>query len=562
MASGAICIDTDSEGDELDMALDQIVARAAVAGADPVIPQPQPLLDDAALRRVEARSSRLALMSRFHRAPRRLEEDYEVNATVVLGTGCSGKVVLGNSRHSGRRVAIKTLRERSSPLGVNHSTDMAANNRTAEAEIFLSLDHPHIVQLVDVYEGFDGRLSLVMECMDGGELFDRVIKVKQFKEDAAAIAARQMLVAIAYLHGIGVAHRDIKLENYMYSSRDSDVLKLIDFGFSVFCKDFPDERMTSACGTLSYAAPEVLMRDYTSQCDLWSLGVVMFIVMGGYMPFEGPHPTQAQRIRSGSFVMREDRWAQFSGLSMDFVQQLLVLDPGRRLTAKEALRHPWLVGQGQRSSASHVSKPIVDNLREFAQASKLLRSCFVLSVHLTGRESGGARDAFLELDTEHRGTVRFSDLKLVLVSKFGVPTNEANEIVSALDMAGIGEVRYSDFLAASMPRSACGDGSCPDDMIQEAFRRLGPTGEFGLAALMQASTSCESFTKKLHITKGSTSKGRRARGRACAASVLPAIGRASKARALANCLAQRSIKRMTIAVATRRRKNLRALVVV
>merc|ERR1712032_501178 len=131
------------------------------------------------------------------------------------------------------------------------------------------MDHPNIARLVDVYES-NNRLSLVMECMEGGELFERVKKMKIFAEADAAAAALQMLLAVNYMHSHGLVHRDLKLENFLFEREDSDVLKLIDFGFSRAW----DQRshMCERLGTVSYVAPEVLKGSYTSQCDLWSLG--------------------------------------------------------------------------------------------------------------------------------------------------------------------------------------------------------------------------------------------------------------------------------------------------
>lgn len=128
------------------------------------------------------------------------------------------------------------------------------------------MDHPHVASLTDVYESED-QLYLVMECMLGGELFDRVVKRKRFTEKDAAKAVYQMLLAVNYIHSHDVVHRDIKLENFLYEAQDSDHLKLIDFGFSKIWQ--PNTTMAVSCGTLAYVAPEVLEKSYTSQCDLW-----------------------------------------------------------------------------------------------------------------------------------------------------------------------------------------------------------------------------------------------------------------------------------------------------
>merc|ERR1719410_2203630 len=121
----------------------------------------------------------------------------------------------------------------------------------SEVEIFLAADHPHITRLFHVYEG-NGQLVMVMECMEGGELFDRVIERKRFSEGDASEAIRQMLLAINYIHSHSIVHRDLKLENFLYDRKGGDHLKLIDFGFSKFFD--PNVKMHLSCGTLSYVA--------------------------------------------------------------------------------------------------------------------------------------------------------------------------------------------------------------------------------------------------------------------------------------------------------------------
>merc|ERR1719194_336391 len=146
--------------------------------------------------------------------------------------------------------------------------------------------------------------------MEGGELFDRVVQAGCFAEPQAADATRQMLLALNYIHSHGIVHRDLKLENFLYDKKGSNHLKLIDFGFSKVWD--PNVKMRVSCGTLSYVAPEVLDKSYTSQCDLWSLGVIGFILLSGYMPFSGPEATQIKNIGKGTYNFKKDKWENVS----------------------------------------------------------------------------------------------------------------------------------------------------------------------------------------------------------------------------------------------------------
>merc|ERR1719221_439021 len=149
-----------------------------------------------------------------------------------------------------------------------------------------------------------------MECMEGGELFDRISELKRFGEPDAADAMWQMLLSLNYIHSHGIVHRDIKLENFLYDQKNSDHLKLIDFGFSKMWD--PNIKMRISCGTLSYIAPEVLGKCYTSQCDMWSLGVIVFILLAGYMPFSGSEEQQVKNITQGNYKMKTERWHNVS----------------------------------------------------------------------------------------------------------------------------------------------------------------------------------------------------------------------------------------------------------
>eukprot|EP00930_Biecheleria_cincta_P051173 TRINITY_DN3632_c0_g3_i1.p1 TRINITY_DN3632_c0_g3~~TRINITY_DN3632_c0_g3_i1.p1 ORF type:complete len:525 (+),score=117.86 TRINITY_DN3632_c0_g3_i1:81-1655(+) len=403
----------------------------------------------------------IAIHGRYHRLPARLEDDYIVQQEKKLGVGYNGAVVLAQGRHTHLKYAVKSFK-------LHGVAKDKREELEAEAEIFLRMDHPHVVRLYDVYESED-KLSLVMECMDGGELFDRVQERKVFSEKDACNASWMMLLAVNYIHSCSVVHRDLKLENFLYEKKDSDFLKLIDFGFSKIWEK--NTRMELSCGTLSYAAPEVLAKNYTSQCDLWSLGVIVFILLVGYMPFpsgSGGDRAQISLIRAGKFTMRKERWDKVSGRAFDFVKSLLVVDPERRLTAQQALEHPWIKGRDEDRSG-HFDAEMVSSLCKFSKAQKFRRSCMQLMAwSLTAEDRAQVREAFLELDTSRSGQIKLIDLKHVLESKFDLPEDHTMAVFQALDSAPDDEIHYSDFLAAMMSSRI----KLYDELLQECFRRF------------------------------------------------------------------------------------------
>jgi len=407
---------------------------------------------------VRKRVGDLVLTGRYHRLPKRLSDDYAVESK-VLGAGYNGQVFLAKSKATDAKFAVKGFK-------LNGVSSEKKEELEAEAEIFLSLDHPHVCRLVDVYES-ESELSLVMECMGGGELFDRVTEQKKFSERDAADATWQMLLAINYIHNHGIVHRDLKLENFLYDEKDSKHLKLIDFGFSKIWDT--NVKMKLSCGTLAYVAPEVLAKSYTSKCDLWSLGVISFILLAGYMPFSGGQAAQIKAIQEGRYHIKKVVWDKISEQGCGFVRALLEVDATKRLTAEQALQHAWIVNREEMSSDLNVDQGIVDSLAAFAQASQFRRACMSLMAwSLSNDERAQVRQAFIELDLDKTGTIKCGELKTVLQEKFHIDCQQATTIFAALDTNNDHEIHYSDFLAAMVSSRI----QMHDSLVEGAFRRF------------------------------------------------------------------------------------------
>jgi len=270
---------------------------------------------------------------------------------------------------------------------------------------------------------------------------------------------------LSYIHGHGIVHRDVKLENFLYEKQGSNHLKLIDFGFSKVWN--PNNKMRMSCGTLSYVAPEVLKKSYTSQCDMWSLGVIAFILLVGYMPFSGAEEQQTKDIMAGKFKVKEERWKQVSQDGRDFVWGLLHVDPERRFTAESALAHTWIAQRHQQNQ--EVDADTVDALRQFGQASKFRRCCLeMMAWSLSSEERAEVRQSFIAMDKTRSGTITLGELKTALESKFQVPDEEAQIIFSALDSNHDDEIHYSDFLAAMVSTRI----KLHDELLSSTFQRF------------------------------------------------------------------------------------------
>jgi len=400
---------------------------------------------------------------------RRLEDDY-VLEDKVLGTGMSGSVQLVASTVDGSFYALKTYDKDS-------MNDSRYQLLKQEVEIYLSVDHPNIARLIDVYE-WDEGIALIMELCSGGELQQRW-ETEAYEEQDVIEATKQMLYAVNYLHAHNICHRDLKLENFLYESPKKDAsLKLIDFGLSIALDD-EEMTMKSTVGTLLYCSPDVISgKAYTSKCDLWSLGVIVFMLLSGRPPYMTSMGHERLRKDISRAKIQWDRLDSISDEARDFVQKLLILDPSQRMDAAAALEHPWLackVVESPRAQAPHLGGDVLCALKQYMSKSKLQRLLLqLLAQELGTEEAKEMRELFLQIDSDESGTIRIGDLKAAMkrrrtgkVTK-GLssyvsrrltlpnlsPTNrsseEAEQIFNMLDANGDDEVHYSDFLAATV----------------------------------------------------------------------------------------------------------------
>uniref|UniRef100_A0A8C4DGM4 non-specific serine/threonine protein kinase n=1 Tax=Dicentrarchus labrax TaxID=13489 RepID=A0A8C4DGM4_DICLA len=257
----------------------------------------------------------------------------------VLGLGINGKVLEIFQKKTGDKYALKMLH------------DCAKARREVELH-WRASPCANIVRIIDVYENlYQSRkcLLIVMECMDGGELFSRIQDRgdQAFTEREASDIMKSIGEAIQFLHAINIAHRDVKPENLLYSSkRPNALLKLTDFGFAK--ETTSHNSLATPCYTPYYVAPEVLGPEkYDKSCDMWSLGVIMYILLCGYPPFYSNHglaisPGMKRRIRMGQYEFPNPEWSDVSEEAKQLIRTLLKTEPTQRMTIIEFMNHPWI----------------------------------------------------------------------------------------------------------------------------------------------------------------------------------------------------------------------------
>jgi len=278
------------------------------------------------------------------------DAQYEVDETNYLGTGKFSVVHLCWRRYSPeKRYALKVINTR--------PDDHQSQNRIYEEINILRVlgNHPAIIQLVDMDESIMNQIRLVLELCEGGELYDRIQQKQFYPEAEAKILIRNLLDAVGFVHSKGIMHRDLKPENILLASKVSNTdIKISDFGLAKISKDYPRRlpRSHSICGSDFYLAPEVIKQEeYGREIDIWSVGVVAYVVLSVSLPFfhNVLHKLYRQIVeRDLSFP--EQAWKSVAKGSQDFILRLLQVRPGDRLTAEQSVNHPWLRGANKKDS--------------------------------------------------------------------------------------------------------------------------------------------------------------------------------------------------------------------
>jgi len=263
-----------------------------------------------------------------------LTEKYELREE--LGRGAFSIVKLAVEKSTGIHYAVKMIKK--------DSVGQDFNRLQTEMEILKKVQHPNIIALKEIIDT-KNCLFIVTELVTGGELFDKIVELGSYSEKDAAFLVSKMVSAIAYLHSLGIVHRDLKPENLLLKDETTvHEVKLADFGLSKIVSQ--QVAMQTACGTPGYVAPEILQaRGYDKQVDMWSIGVITYILLCGFPPFYNEKlQLLFEQIMRADYDFPVDYWSEISDNAKDFIRRLLVVEPSKRMTSEQALEHPWLTG--------------------------------------------------------------------------------------------------------------------------------------------------------------------------------------------------------------------------
>jgi len=288
----------------------------------------------------------------------RFEELYRLKG--VLGVGAFSTVREGQRRHDKKRVSYAVKCVNRSKL--TEEDEVALLD---EVSILQAMRHPNIIRLYDFFTE-PNMYYLVMERMCGGELFDRIVAKAYYNEKEARDTCKILLEAVAYCHDNRVAHRDLKPENLLLLSEEDDsTVKIADFGFAK--RVLEPNSLKTQCGTPGYVAPEILEgTPYDERADMWSVGVILYILLGGYPPFiESTQRDLFRKIRKGDYEFHEEYWGTVSDDAKDLIGSLLTVDSDVRLTAAQALNNAWIVENDADKLANRDLGANLDKLRNF-----------------------------------------------------------------------------------------------------------------------------------------------------------------------------------------------------
>mmetsp|Transcript_6408 Transcript_6408/g.11143 ORF Transcript_6408/g.11143 Transcript_6408/m.11143 type:complete len:477 (+) Transcript_6408:1555-2985(+) len=364
-----------------------------------------------------------------------------------VGSGAFAKVHEAVQRETGAHRAIKVLPKL-------NLTDEDKARFINEFELLRRTDHPNIVTLYEYYED-NHNFYLVQEMCSGGELLTIILNRQQgFSEVRAAFYIKQVLSAVCHCHSLNIVHRDLKPDNLLLENKHpSSMLKVIDFGIS--CLKSTRHKLTQRTGTIQYMAPEIFKNSYNEKCDIWSCGVILFILLSGKMPFGGSTDREIiQAITRGKYTMIGPEWTSITEEAKTLVKKMLQVDPLKRPSAEECFNDPWIRTCEERLKPESLSKAI-ENLRAFKAGTKLKRAVltYMVSQLIPQTERQDLNRVFMSLDTSGDGRLNAEELQAGFQRLgFNLTKNEAEEILKNIDTDNNGFIDYSEFIMAAMPK--------------------------------------------------------------------------------------------------------------
>ena len=345
-----------------------------------------------------------------------------------------------------------------------------------EINILRTLDHPNVLKIFEFYSD-KNSYSIVTELCSGGELFQEIVDKGPFNESYSAYVMFQILSAINYCHNMKVIHRDLKPENILIVDRDKNNyprIKICDFGTSkMFEKGAVQKKLV---GSSYYIAPEVLKKRYDEKCDIWSCGVILYILLSGRPPFGGDTDKEIMdNVTMGKYDLQTNPFDKVSKSCKDLIQKLLIMEPKKRISAQDALNHPWFKENKSKELFNQIKdestlKKLLSNLKSYKRESIIQETALAYLVHNFPqmRDVINACKLFNQIDVNGDGKITKEELLKGLQGKMKSPTlaKDVDEIYKNIDMDNNGYIEYEEFVRAAVSK----EKFLSEGVLRYAFR--------------------------------------------------------------------------------------------
>ena len=385
-------------------------------------------------------------------------------------------LIIGDLGHGSYGQVKKVRHKELNEIRALKITSKKTTTSKIEIDILRKISHPNITNIFEIYED-SRKYYILMEFLHGGELFEAITSSGSFNELSAAKIMKQLLNAVNYLHSNHIVHRDLKPENIMLTEEPKDgnyQIKLIDFGAaSTF---IPGKKISKFIGTSYYIAPEVLKENYDEKCDVWSCGVILYILLCGFPPFNGNTNLDIyHNIRTKNPSFGGEEWEDISKDAIDLIKNMLNKNPSKRFSAEMCLNHRWFkiledAEKNKFKNFNNIQKNAIIHMAQFVQENRFKKAVlqFISSQFDIQKEESDLREIFKSLDTSGKGQLTRGVFTDKLIELYGENDGKeyADRIFSNLDLDGSGQISYDEFLSAMISSKKI----VTDERLEKAFK--------------------------------------------------------------------------------------------